>query len=308
VEVADQGPDSSTKETASEVSSNWRHRIRQQRKWLLGVLALAFTGAVTTLLTTALTSAPHVIKAAVNDRRAQPATTVSNSDTEPIKLIAEYNWTTASIIWTLPGLLSAEESKLIQEPLDEDPAGATNRIESVLANRDGVKVTYDSAERGTEHSQLRLIVIGQSNRPVLISGMRATIIRRERPLSGTLVFLEPQGGGSNLELGFDLDSVNPIARAFNRLENMARPYFETHHVTVKKDEQVVFAIRAFTKRYYCEWKIQLDAVIDGKKKTFTIMDGSRPFRTTALTHSYQEIYRTQSSPYRFVKQPPGSRF
>jgi len=50
-------------------------------------------------------------------------------------------------------------------------------------------------------------------------------------------------------------------------------------------EQVVFTIRAFTSKCYCEWELLVTAIVDGKEQVFRVRDGDRPFRTTAFATS-----------------------
>jgi hypothetical protein len=66
--------------------------------------------------------------------------------------------------------------------------------------------------------------------------------------------------------------------------------FAANHVSVKPGEQVVFTVRAFTSRCYCEWELLVEAVVDGKDQEFRVKDGNRPFRTTAFAKSYETIY------------------
>jgi hypothetical protein len=292
----------------------WRSLKPQDRIALTGVLVALLAAVPSYLL---------IFRAEDNSRSSMPSptTTVSGVLGAPgdggsrsaghaaLKVMAEYNWTTASIIWALPGQLGPEDEEVVEQPWDDANVDYPSQIEAVLAKRDGVKVTFDSTEDNRKHSQLRLIVIGQTDAPVLISGIRAHISKRAPPLSGTLIYLEPQGEGSNIQIGFDLDSPNPVARTFDQNMDMKEAYFANRHVSVKKGEQVVFAIRAYTSRCYCEWELLVDVVVDGKKETLTVKDGKKSFRTTALTDSYRTIYEIHpSGVWRFEKQPPGTKF
>jgi hypothetical protein len=77
---------------------------------------------------------------------------------------------------------------------------------------------------------------------------------------------------------------------------------------VKSGEQVVFMIRAFTSKCYCEWELLVDAVIDGKDQVFRVKDGDQPFRTTAFAAAYETLYNFDFFKGQFVKLPPGSKF
>jgi hypothetical protein len=54
--------------------------------------------------------------------------------------------------------------------------------------------------------------------------------------------------------------------------------------------QVVFLVRAFTSKCYCEWELLVETVVDGKEQVFRVKDGDQPFRTTAFTTAYKTIY------------------
>jgi hypothetical protein len=91
-------------------------------------------------------------------------------------------------------------------------------------------------------------------------------------------------------VGLDLDSRTPSARSFRDNRFLAEPYFAAHHVSVKPGEQVVFLVRAFTSKCYCEWELLVETVVDGKEQVFRVKDGDQPFRTTAFATAYKSIY------------------
>jgi hypothetical protein len=205
--------------------------------------------------------------------------------------------------------LPPEDDPVIQAPnlAGNDPA--QSKMAALLLKRGGVKIESDETENSRPHSQVRLVVTGQHERPVLITGLRANVLQRERPLSKTIVYGPPEGGGENIQVGLDLDSRTPSARRFNDELFLAEPYFTAHHVSVKPGEQVVFTVRAFTSRCYCEWELLVTAVVDGKDQVFSVKDGDQPFRTTGFASAYETIYSFYFyEGNRFVKLPPGTGF
>jgi hypothetical protein len=104
--------------------------------------------------------------------------------------------------------------------------------------------------------------------------------------------------------------VSMPERSFDKDKQfLAEPYFAAHHVSVKPGEQVLFTVRAFTSKCYCEWELLVTAVVDGKDQVFSVKDGDQPFRTTAFATAYQTIYNFDFfGRNRFVKLPPGSPF
>jgi hypothetical protein len=245
---------------------------------------------------------------------AAPSGVTNTSLREPsgqaaLRLDGAYNRTPLSIMWALPRALPPEDEPVIQAPNLPGNDPAQSKIAALLVKRGGVKIEADETEDFRPHSQVRLVVTGQHERPVLITGLRANVLRRERPLSKTIVYGPPQGAGENIQVGLDLDSRTPYARSFNKKNFLAGPYFGAHHVSVKSGEQVVFMVRAFTSKCYCEWELLVSAVVDGKDQVFSVKDGDRPFRTTAFATAYETIYNFDFfKENRFVKLPPGSPF
>jgi hypothetical protein len=226
-----------------------------------------------------------------------------------LRLDAAYFRAPEGIVWAFGRALPPQDEPVIQSPdlAGNDPA--QRKLTALLVERGGVKIESDETEDGREHSQVRLVVTGQHERPVLITGLRANVLRRERPLSTTVVYGPPQGAGENIQVGLDLDSRTPSARSYDDKLFLAESYFGAHHVSVKPGEQVVFTVRAFTSRCYCEWELLVDAVVDGKEQVFSVKDGDQPFRTTAFAKSYETIYSFDFlKRNRFVKLPPGSPF
>jgi hypothetical protein len=228
---------------------------------------------------------------------------------EALQLDAAYNRTPLSIVWALGRALPPEDDPIIRAPNLPGNDPAQRKTSALLVKRGGVKIEADETEDFRPHSQVRLVVTGQHERPVLITGLRTNVLRRERPLSNTIVYGPPQGAGENIQVGLDLDSRTPYARSFNKKNFLAEPYFAAHHVSVKPGEQVVFMVRAFTSKCYCEWELLVSAVVDGKDQEFSVKDGDQPFRTTAFATAYETIYNFDFfKENRFVKLPPGSPF
>jgi hypothetical protein len=226
-----------------------------------------------------------------------------------LRLDGTYSRAPESIMWALAVALPPEDDPVIQAPnlAGNDPA--QSKMAALLLKRGGVKIESDETENSRPHSQVRLVVTGQHERPVLITGLRANVLQRERPLSKTIVYGPPEGGGENIQVGLDLDSRTPSARRFNDELFLAEPYFTAHHVSVKPGEQVVFTVRAFTSRCYCEWELLVTAVVDGKDQVFSVKDGDQPFRTTGFASAYETIYSFDFyGGNRFVKLPPGTGF
>jgi hypothetical protein len=247
-------------------------------------------------------SSPAAPPGATNTSLRQP------SGQGALRVDAAYIRTPEGIMWAVGRALPPGDDPVILAPnlIGNDPA--QSKIGALLLKRGGVKIEADQTEDFRPHSQVRLVVTGQHERPVLITGLCANVLRRERPLSQTLVYGPPQGAGENIQVGLDLDSLTPSAHSFDDKGFLAGPYFAVHHVSVKPGEQVVFTVRAFTSKCYCEWELLVSAVVDGKEQVFSVKDGDQPFRTTAFATAYEALYNFDFFKGRFVKLPPGSRF
>jgi hypothetical protein len=167
------------------------HIARMRRRWaaiglpnrvaILG-LVVAVLGLVPAYLALFNTggsdrSSPAVSSGVTNTSLGQ------SSGQGALRLDAAYNRTRESIMWATAQALSPEDDLIIEAPnlAGNDPA--QNKITALLLERGGVKIETDETEDYRPHSQVRLVVTGQHERPVLITGLRANVVRRERPLS-----------------------------------------------------------------------------------------------------------------------------
>jgi hypothetical protein len=147
------------------------------------------------------------------------------TDQGALRLDAAYNRTRESIMWATAESLPPEDDAVIQAPNLVGNDTAQNKITALLLQRGGVKIEADETEDFRPHSQVRLVITGQHERPVLITGLRADVVRREQPLSQTIVYGPPQGAGENIQVGLDLDSRAPSARSFRDNRFLADPLF-----------------------------------------------------------------------------------
>jgi hypothetical protein len=294
----------------------WKSLSFQVRLTLIVTVLLGVVAAVPSYLVLLDNRRPEDFSPAAPStaRAATPSGVTNTSLRQPsgqlaLRFDAAYFRAPESIMWAVPRVLPPEDDPVIQAPNLPGNDPAQRKIAALLLKRGGVKIETDETEDGREHSQVRVVVTGQHERPVLITGLRANVLRRERPLSQTIVFGPPQGAGENIQVGLDLDSLTPSARSFDDKQFLAEPYFAAHHVSVKSGEQVLFTVRAFTSKCYCEWELLVDAVVDGKDQVFSVKDGDQPFRTTAFATAYETIYNFDFfKENRFVKLPPGSPF
>jgi hypothetical protein len=222
---------------------------------------------------------------------------------------ARYQWHERSIMWALRGHLTAEAQKLLErtDPFDEM---GYDSIESVLAEQDGVKINSAifSPTFQPQFSPMQLIIQGNHEAPTVIRAMRAHILTREPPLSGTLIYGPPQGEEHVIDIAFDLDSPDPIARRVDELGIPVEPYFAKTFLTLRSGESMTFSIRAYTSKHYYEWEIEIEALIGGQDRILFVRDPERrPFHTTAFADSYDSVYSLNFEAARFIRMPPGFR-
>lgn len=144
-------------------------------------------------------------------------------------------------------------------------------------------------ERGAvdpDFSAIKLVLEGNRNKPVRIVGMRA-ITRCTAPLAGTL-FVYPNGGvDESVKIGFDLDRPRPIAQTLEGYKLGGDDYFANKTVSLKSGEQQTFQIAAKTSEHYCQYRLELSIVDDGKTVTQLVDNNGEPFQVTArVTKGY----------------------
>jgi hypothetical protein len=150
----------------------------------------------------------------------------------------------------------------------------------------------------TNLSIVKIVVEGNRDSAVRILGIRA-LKHCQSPLIGTL-FLDPAAGADdNIMIGFDLDSADTNARVATQVSIGQRPYFSSKTISLKAKEQQVLQVFARTHRYYCEYRLQMTVLDEGKTVTEVIGNGKEPFRVTSFATAaggnvayskYRELY------------------
>lgn len=198
--------------------------------------------------------------------------------------------------------LASEERQRIEQAIGADraEAAATN------ANMLRIASLFDLRGPTLQFSRHQLILEGNHASPVLIREIKAYVLHAGPPAAGSILFGSPEGESDVVQVAFDLDSSNPIARK-PTLEGRPTetPYFKEHFITLDPQERVVLLVTAYTKRY-CEWQIHVS--IMGQQSPLIVQrsDG-RPFRTTAISAIYKDEYVYDLAGGRFVRHMPGKK-
>lgn len=137
-------------------------------------------------------------------------------------------------------------------------------------------------------TRLRLTVRGISNDTVVIRKIRVEAKHYE-PFSGTNVNYPTAGANATKLLVFDLDEQEPDA--WEWFEDGGRelvgkkPFFELNNVTLARGEVYEFVIVGTTNKYLVQWNLCLDLLVGKHKKTVTINDSGKPFKTSGIPSS-----------------------
>jgi hypothetical protein len=136
-------------------------------------------------------------------------------------------------------------------------------------------------------SYLRVSVQGLHDSPVVIQDISARIVRRHEPIAHTIVSCPLEGQIDVISLGFDLDEPEPMARQYEN-DEFGAPYFGASAIRVDRGEPIEIDVIAVTEKCYCEWTMELVAIVDGEEETFVLDDNGQPFRTSASLYPPNE--------------------
>lgn len=129
----------------------------------------------------------------------------------------------------------------------------------------------------------------QGNRKTAVRIKYMSLVEQCRsPATGTL-FFEPGGGQTaNIQMGFDLDQMYPIAQSMDT----GKPYFLKNTITLAYGEQQEIQLDASTREHYCEFRIDM-SVLDptNNNEIFheMISNGSQPFRVAAVRYDPKTV-------------------
>lgn len=123
---------------------------------------------------------------------------------------------------------------------------------------------------------LQVVVQGNIDDSVLITGLRARVLQDEPPLKGVPVTCPTAGTVEFHQTRIDLDA-KPPAVSYSGSE--PAPF----GVTLGKGESEAYTIAAVARVARYQWALEMDLVVHGEKKTIEITDNGTPFDTTAAT-------------------------
>ncbi|MGA2828724.1 MAG: hypothetical protein ABSF03_21690 [Streptosporangiaceae bacterium] len=132
---------------------------------------------------------------------------------------------------------------------------------------------------------------------VRILNMRAVILSRSPPLSGTIFVPASQGGSPSVKLGFNLDSGSPVA-AMDDGTGHFFDYFEKYTFTLSPREQDTFELVASTFRSAITWKLDIEYLINNQIANETIDNNGQPFKVSFdIDYNNPDPFRDYSAIY-----------
>ena len=139
-------------------------------------------------------------------------------------------------------------------------------------------------------SVIDLLLEGRTHRTVTITDVRARIVKREPALTGASIKCKSAAQLAAIDLVLKLDEPSPVARK-NTPNGPGEPYFGQGDVVVlKREELQPVQVVALLERGAVQWKMEVDAIIDGERKTITIDNHGAPFRLTASAARYGRYF------------------
>jgi hypothetical protein len=139
-----------------------------------------------------------------------------------------------------------------------------------------------------------------------IGGIRARVVERNPPLSGTGFLCPTQAGVKIRTVALDLDEPNPTGQV---VEYAAGEGFEKGKevaFTVSEDETEVFDITATTEQCYCKWILELVTTQGGNQEIISVPEGGSPLETTAWPASQNTPSGTKVTRPFYLWDPFGS--
>jgi hypothetical protein len=155
----------------------------------------------------------------------------------------------------------------------------------------GERVDYTATDAQPRvYDKITFTLVGEHYAAVQVVGLRLQEIARAAPLTGTLVYIEPQGADSTQSIGFDLDSPDPSA--FDLRDDVpgypfGGHYFDDHQVVLDKGEHLTFTAMVFTSTCRCDFVIQVE-LSDGS--AVRVEDDGRPWHLSGFAPAYDEVY------------------
>ncbi|MBB4945093.1 hypothetical protein F4556_000628 [Kitasatospora gansuensis] len=148
----------------------------------------------------------------------------------------------------------------------------------------GAVRTWSHAQGGTDvgASPLTVSMVGNGH-TVAIEQVRVAIVGEPRdPVPGTVVNCNEQGVGKKIDMGVDLDSSNPIALIGAAGPVSFAPYFTDKYLYLENQKPELVSLTVLAARHSYNYVVMVEGSVDGKRHTWTLKDGDRPFHISGV--------------------------
>jgi hypothetical protein len=166
-----------------------------------------------------------------------------------------------------------------------------------VAQYDDLSFTPSSSEEYMEaiggwprdYEEVALVLQSKRAKPVQILDLQPKVDGCHASPTSTLVLTRPEGGDSDPRLGVDLDDPRPSFIDTSVPKGESRSYFARHSMTLAPDQVLSVAIDAYAFDRACEWRVEADVLVDGKKESF-LLDTGAPFRVAGGSAAYGKVF------------------
>ncbi|WP_158706357.1 MULTISPECIES: hypothetical protein [Streptomyces] len=186
---------------------------------------------------------------------------------------------------------SSAQSRFLARPM----SSASKEFTDLLRSAGAVNV---------EKQTIRLTLTGRRGQQVNVLDIHPVIVRRTRPLDGTLFSVGGQEGSPTFKVMYDLDRPNPVARKAVIRSGTSEwkpgpPFFADTTITLHRDEQNVVVVRATAERFYVAFRLDVTYMLGDRRKHMVIDDHGRPFQVTGVScgadgrERYRRVFGTK---------------
>jgi hypothetical protein len=207
------------------------------------------------------------------------------------------------LTWVFRGGLGLDDLSAHAQLLLGQAATSPSKFNQWIRGQGGVDV---------DASFIKLIVRGNRQAGVKLTGMQAKVEQRGPPLRGAFFYAPPEGERENAQVGFDLEEAIPVARLVEPNKTLGDPdylgdeYFMNKSVDLALGEDQVFNVVALTTSYHFTWYIEMEVKAGGRTQYIRVdLRGAEkqppfPFQVSARADSrdnkkgsfavYKELY------------------
>jgi hypothetical protein len=203
-------------------------------------------------------------------RESAPSVVRDMSGSSPLRVVIEPDESYYGDKWSL--LLPREVTAEDHPPPD-------------IERSDGWKWFFERGAYDVDASHLRLVLENVEREPVVVTRIRAVVLRRDPSLVGAVVTSPPAGEKKITAIILNLDSATPEAKT-----REGRLFFHRRYISLDHGETHVVRVEAGVRRDAVEWEVELTYVWRGATRTLRLDNGGKPFRTALERMATQRYF------------------